>query len=180
MTSDEPVESQGAPAESGAPASSAGGEPRPQGERRGRFSRGARGGRGRRGGGGGGGRRDQRPPAPSERAESPRSGPPGSIRQATELAGQIQSELERALEDINEILRILEQAEREKNASEDEIERLHESLHRLQQGRGPARPMRYSKPAAEEPSSHSPEIEKHEPEPEAPGESETEEGDERS
>ena len=100
-----------------------------------------------------------RPPAgevPSRgeapRAETP-SRPPGNIRAAIEHAEQIQGELERVLEDINEILRILELSEREKNASEDEIEHLRESLRRLQCYRGPSRPPRDypERPLSQEP-----------------------------
>ena len=187
MTPDEPVENPGAHAEPGestsSPSSSTGGSPRPPGDRGGRFRRGGRGGRGRRSGGGGGRRQEQRPPP--EHPEPASAGPPGTVRQAIELAGQIQSELERALEDVNEILKILDQAERERNTSEEELDHLRESLHRLQHGRGPARPSRFGRPAPAVQPAPSPESEPHEPETESEPETAREsapdeEGDERS
>ena len=51
----------------------------------------------------------------------------------------IKSELRKVLDELNEVTRILEQAEREKNISEDELEQLRESLRHIQSDRGPAR-----------------------------------------
>ena len=112
------------------------------------------------------------PGAPRPPAGDAPPRPPGNIRAAIEHAEHIQTELERALEDINEILRILEHAEREKNASEEEIEILRDSLRRLQRDRGPgaARPPRDYPPrsTSREPIPSAKPEPAHEPEPEEP------------
>lgn len=164
MNQDEHAEGQGQPAEERpAPASSGETQPtgsdlRPPGPRRPpRFRRGGR-GRGRRGGGGGG--REpalERAPssAPPEGRPAPR--PLGTVRDAIEQVAQIQADLEKVLDDFNEIIRTLDQAEREKTASEREIEVLRESLRRLRGDRGDRADRSYSRPprdySAERPSS---------------------------
>src|SRR5581483_48689 len=135
MNQDENLENQGdrpeEPAASPAPGENPGAsqEPRRHDPRRGRFRRGGRGRRGR--GGTGGGAREPRaerpadrppdsdaplPPA-EERAERPQKSP-GTVRDLIDDVFHIQADLEKALDDLNEVLRTLEQAEREKTASE--------------------------------------------------------------
>ena len=120
------------------------------GGRRSRFRRGGRGGRGRGGrgsevrGGGGGGGPEREHEHRGEGHEAPvraESGPEqprleerkssSSIRRAIEQVLHVRTELRRVLEEIQVILRVLDQAEREKTASEDEIEMLRESLRGL-------------------------------------------------
>jgi predicted nucleic acid-binding Zn-ribbon protein len=60
-----------------------------------------------------------------------------------EQVEQIRGELEKALDDIHEALHTLEQVEREKTASEEEIETLRETLKQLQHGQGNSRQARY-------------------------------------
>jgi hypothetical protein len=107
---------------------------------------------------------------------------PGSVRKAIEEVEGVQSDLEKVLEDINEILRILVQAEREKSASEREIDILRESVRRLRGDRGgdrgqyrPARSYPLERPPA---AGHAPEHPTPEHEPESSTESEPEERDE--
>ena len=115
-----------------------------RGGRRSGFRRGGRGGRG---GGDRGerGQQDVRGPRNEEprrsddqrRTEEPRREdashrqPSGSIGRAIEHAEHIRLELERVLEEVQEILQTLDQAEREKTASEAEIEKLRDSLRHL-------------------------------------------------
>jgi hypothetical protein len=151
MNPDEQPEGQPEPAgEKPASPAAAEGQRRPD-PRRPRF-RGGRGGRGGGRGGRGGGGRDSRPDDRGDQAPPREAGgahPPGDIRTAIEQVEQVQSELEKVLEDINEILRTLEQADREKTGSEREIEMLRESLSRLRGDRGGYRP---SRTPAREPS----------------------------
>jgi uncharacterized protein (DUF3084 family) len=51
----------------------------------------------------------------------------------------IRAELKRVLEEIYQVLQTLEQVEREKTASEEEIETLRESLRLLHREHGPGR-----------------------------------------
>jgi predicted phage gp36 major capsid-like protein len=51
----------------------------------------------------------------------------------------IRNELRKLLDEMHEVTRMLEQAEREKTISEDELEQLRESLRQLQSDRDPAR-----------------------------------------
>jgi hypothetical protein len=128
MSPDEQPEGQPAPAAK-SPASPAEGDRR-RSSRRPRF-------RGRRGGGG---RSPSRPPVGDQplrqEPDAPTSKAPGTIRDAIAQVEKIQSELEQVLEETNEVLRILEQAEREKTASDDEIDHLREALRRLHRDRG--------------------------------------------
>ena len=165
MNPDEQPEGQPEPAgeKPAAPAASEG--QRRSDSRRPRFRGGRRGGRGGRGGGG----RDSRPDdrgdsAPPRERESGEARPAGDLRAAIEQVEEVQSDLEKVLEDINEILRTLVQADREKTGSEREIEMLRESLRRLRGDRGGYR----------QPRSPSPEP-AHAPEPAVPDSDETEE-----
>jgi hypothetical protein len=73
----------------------------------------------------------------------------------------IRSELKKALDDIHEVMRTLEQVEREKTASEEEIEMLRESLSLLHRDHGNPRQQRNSppRPPASAPDHASPEAE---------------------
>jgi len=51
----------------------------------------------------------------------------------------IRNELRKVLDEMHEVTRMLEQAEREKTISEDELDQLRESLRHIQSDRGPAR-----------------------------------------
>jgi hypothetical protein len=171
MNPDEQPEGQPEPAgeKPASPASIQG--PRRPDTRRPRFRGGRRGGRGGRGGG-----RDSKPDdrgdssPPREREsrerESSEARTPDDLRTAIEQVEEVQSDLEKVLEDINEILRTLVQAEREKTASEKEIDMLRESLRRLRGDRGGYRQAKTpsSEPApSPEPSSTEPdESEDHE------------------
>jgi hypothetical protein len=138
MNPDEQPEGQPEPAgEKPVPQASTEGPRRPD-PRRPRFRGGRRGGRG---GGRGGGGRDSRPDdrgdaSPPRERESGEARPTGDLRAAIEQVEEVQSDLEKVLEDINEILRTLVQADREKTGSEREIEMLRESLRRLRGDRG--------------------------------------------
>jgi hypothetical protein len=108
--------------------------PRHRGGRRGRFRRGGRGGgRDRRP------EREERPDgehrgeeaAGAAPAEEGRKQSTSSIRKATDQVLHVRGELRRVLDEIQDILRTLDQAEREKTASEDEIEMLRDSLRGL-------------------------------------------------
>jgi hypothetical protein len=104
-------------------------------------------------------------------AESTETHPPGNIRAAIEEVEGVQSDLEKVLEDINEILRVLIQADREKTASEREIDMLRESVRRLRGDRGgdrgPYRPARNYPAERSATADHAPEhpASEHEPEP---------------
>jgi hypothetical protein len=135
-------------------------EPRPVGAgaqdrrrhrgRRGRFHRGGRGGRDNRPDRASRPDQESRPPGESHaEGETPveSSAPPpkegrkplsSSIHKAIEQILNIRAELRRILDEIQEVVRTLDQAEREKTASEDEIEMLRESLRGLH--REPAYP----------------------------------------
>ncbi len=152
-----------------------------------RRHRGGRRGRFRRGGRGGG--RDNRPErtdrvegenrgdqaAPA--AEEGRKPVSSSIRKAIDQVLHVRAELRRVLDEIQEILRTLEQAEREKTASEDEIEMLRESLRGLHREpgyprhRGSAAPRPAPAPAA---THEEAETSDEEEEPEAEQETEAE------
>jgi hypothetical protein len=54
-----------------------------------------------------------------------------SIRKAIDQVLYIRTELRKALDEIQEVIRTLDQAEREKTATEDEIEKLREALRGL-------------------------------------------------
>ena len=73
----------------------------------------------------------------------------GSFRDAIQQVEQVQADLERTLDDINEILRTLEQAEREKSGSEREIEMLRDAVRRLRGERNYPRPSRPQYQSAE-------------------------------
>jgi hypothetical protein len=73
--------------------------------------------------------------------------PPGSIRDAMQHLEHIRNELRRVLDEMQEVARILDQAEREKTASEEEIERLRESLQQVQRYPGRERYPRSAAPA---------------------------------
>lgn len=125
--------------------------PHRHGQRRPRFKRDNRGGRGDRGP-----RPEQsRPPEAEQRKSS------GSIRKAIEQVELIRCELKKALDDMHEVLRTLEQVEREKTASEEEIELLRESLRLLHRDQGQARQPRNSppRPTSPMPDPSSPEAE---------------------
>jgi hypothetical protein len=125
------------------PAPETAAEPAPSGSQR----RGGRGGRGR-GRGRGFGRR---PGGAAERAETPPPGEPArpsggrapakgsTINDAVRQVERIRAELARVLDDMNHVLEILEQAERENTATDQELEKLRDSLHSLHRGAGPAR-----------------------------------------
>jgi hypothetical protein len=70
----------------------------------------------------------------------------GSVREAIRHVEHIRGDLRRVLDEINEVIRVLEQAEREKTASEGEIEQLRESLRHLQHDRGHGRYPRAGEP----------------------------------
>ena len=109
-----------------------------------RDNRGGRGGRGERG------PRIERPrPMEGEQRK-----PAGSIRKAIEQVGLIRNELKKALDDLHEVLRILEQVEREKTASEEEIELLRESLRPLHRDHGHSRHPRSPTPSPPSASDH--------------------------
>jgi hypothetical protein len=52
-------------------------------------------------------------------------------------------DLKKVLDDIQEVLQILDQAEREKNGTEDEIEQLRDSLRTLQREPSHSRPRNF-------------------------------------
>jgi hypothetical protein len=90
-----------------------------------------------------------------------------SIRKAIDQVLYIRTELRKALDEIQEVIRTLDQAEREKTATEDEIEKLREALRglhrepmqsRYRSGPGPRPPAPASSNPAPEP------IEDHPPE----------------
>jgi hypothetical protein len=85
----------------------------------------------------------------------------GSIRKAIDQAELIRNELKKALDDIHEVLRTLEQVEREKTASEEEIELLRESLRLLHRDPGHPRQPRNSppRPSSSTPDHATPEAE---------------------
>ena len=96
-----------------------------QGSRRPPFRRGNRGSRGG-GGNSGPGVTQSRPAEPAAHDRSS-----ASIHQAIDQVLQIRDELKKALDDIHEVLQTLDQVEREKTASEHEIEKLRDSLRML-------------------------------------------------
>ena len=59
---------------------------------------------------------------------------------------RIRGDLRRVLDEMNEVIKILDQAEREKTASEDEIAELRESVDMMQFDRGQGRQPRYQQP----------------------------------
>jgi hypothetical protein len=71
----------------------------------------------------------------------------GTIREAIQKVGKIHDELELVLKDLQEVLHALDLAEREKTASDEEIDKLLESLYMLQREPAHARTQRYSAPA---------------------------------
>ncbi len=125
--------------------------PHRHGPRRSRFKRDNRGGRGDRGP-----RPEQSRPTEAEQRK-----PSGSIRKAIDQVELIRSELKKALDDIHEVLRTLEQVEREKTASEEEIEMLRESLSLLHRDHGQPRQSRNAppRPSSPVPDHASPEAE---------------------
>ena len=71
---------------------------------------------------------------------------PATIAHAIQQIENIRGELQKVLDDIQETLETLEQVEREKTASDEEIEMLRESLHLLQREPGRGRPSRGNPP----------------------------------
>jgi hypothetical protein len=71
-----------------------------------------------------------RPPV-RERVEVPFRQPSGTIARALEQVDNIRMELSKVLEEMEEVLQTLDQVEREKNASEAEIEKLRDALRSL-------------------------------------------------
>lgn len=131
----QPIENTESPAEEKPVSSESGG-----GNRQGRDSRQPRfrrHGRGRRDD-----RGEQRPRSENEGSTKPA----GNIREALWHVEHIRGELRRVLDEMQEVIRILEQAEREKTASEAEVEQLRESLRHLQHDRGHARYPRNPEP----------------------------------
>jgi uncharacterized protein YPO0396 len=65
------------------------------------------------------------------------------MREAMQHVEHIRTELRKILDEMNEVIRILDQVDREKSAPEEEIEQLRESLRQLQrdQGRYPRNPV---------------------------------------
>jgi hypothetical protein len=59
---------------------------------------------------------------------------------------RIRGDLRRVLEEMNEVIKILDQAEREKTASEEEIAELRESVDEMQFDRGHGRQQRNPPP----------------------------------
>jgi len=96
------------------------------------------------------------------------SRPAGSIGQAMEQVEQIRVDLKSVLEDMDEVLNTLEQIEREKTASEDEIDQLRDQLASLHRGSNQPRFPRNNPP----PRPPSP-VEPVTPEPEPQGEAST-------
>jgi DNA gyrase/topoisomerase IV subunit A len=78
-----------------------------------------------------------------------------------EQVEQIRAELKQVMEDMDEVLNTLEQIEREKNASEDEIEKLRDQLASLHRG-----PMQQRYPRHDPPSRPPAPVEPVTPEPE--------------
>jgi hypothetical protein len=132
---------------------------RPDPRRGGRFRRDDRGGRNDRGGRPGPG------PGPGQGDQAPVKGS-GTIRDAMQHVEHIRNELRNVLEEMQEVTRILDQVEREKTASEDEIEQLRDSLRGLHRDSGssrygrtppPSRPITPREPAPEpEPAAEEP------------------------
>ena len=91
-------------------------------------------------------RRDQPQPRPVDGHAQGHghNAPSGNIGKAIEQVEGIRGDLQRALEDIEEVLRTLEQVDREKTASEEEIDTLRESLRLLQREPGQGR---YARPS---------------------------------
>jgi|SRR5579859_3408304 len=92
---------------------------------------------------GGESRGDQHRPAGETR---PGSAHGTTIRSAMQQVEHVRAELKRVLEEIYQVLQTLEQVEREKTASEEEIEMLRESLRLLHREHGQGRNPRGSKP----------------------------------
>jgi len=120
-----------------------------QGPRRPPFRRGNRGPRG-----GGSSRPSGGLAKPVEPGAHDR--PSASIHQAIEQVEQIRDELKKALDDIHEVLQTLDQVEREKNASEHEIEKLRDSLRMLHREPSYPRPQRPSPPRSSAPPPSAP------------------------
>jgi hypothetical protein len=147
---------------------------------RGRFSRGRSGERNDRGGERTGERndRDRGDRERSERSDQPRNDAPrsggepqqhrqpaGSIGRAMEQVEQIRSDLKKTLEDLEEVLSLLDQIERDKNASEDEIEALKDSLASLHRGPSYPRSPRSMLPSLQSKPSPQPQPQPHPVEP---------------
>jgi hypothetical protein len=75
------------------------------------------------------------PPSPPLR-RSGRPAHPDAVRKAIDEVMGIISKLREALEQMDEVLEILEEAERQKTADEREIESLHQALRRFQRPAG--------------------------------------------
>jgi hypothetical protein len=68
----------------------------------------------------------------------------GNIGQAIEQVEHIRAELQKVMAEMNEVLETLEQAERDKTATENEIDKLRESLRSLHRDPGyPRNPRNY-------------------------------------
>jgi len=73
-------------------------------------------------------------PLDRERTNVPFRQPSGTIGRALEQVDHIRLELSKVLEEMEEVLQTLDQVEREKNASEAEIEKLRDALRSLHRG----------------------------------------------
>src|SRR5260370_1137458 len=124
MNPEENVQNQEKPAEERPNSPVQGDNRRRHGSRRPRFKRDNRGGDR---GGDRGPRPDRAGPPPRPPEDSQRKPQGVGIRRAIEQVDLIRVELKKVLEDMYEVLRSLEQIEREKSASEEEIEMLRES-----------------------------------------------------
>ena len=122
------------------------------GSRRPPFRRGPRGPRGGGNSGPSGG-----PAKPAETGAHDR--PSSSIHQAIQHVLEIRDELKKALDDIHEVLQTLDQVEREKTASEHEIEKLRDSLRMLHREPSYPRPQRPPPSRSSPPSPTPPESE---------------------
>jgi hypothetical protein len=107
-----------------------------------------------------------------ERTEVPFRQPSGTIARALEEVDQIRLELSKVLEEMEEVLQTLDQVEREKNASEAEIEKLREALRSLHRGPSYPRNPRYESPVRAPVPAESHETDAPEPEPSQPPEEE--------
>jgi hypothetical protein len=140
MNPDQEMENRERPAEEKPAAAGPGQNSRRRGPRRPRFRRGPR-------DGGRDGRSEGREPVrPAEAPRSPK--PPGTIREVIQQVEHIRVELNNVLEDIEEVIRSLDQVEREHAASEEEIDQLRESLRNLQRDPGQGRYARGPRPSA--------------------------------
>jgi len=76
---------------------------------------------------------------PPETTGSRKEAPPrelSTLRQAARQVEQILESLQEVLDDMEHVLKVLNEAERQKNVDEEEIESLRQRLNKLQRGRG--------------------------------------------